>query len=135
MGKREGVMAVNVGPDPFGSQGPELNPDFVDRLASSLDKADRYRRRHLLVKRGRSVLLAILLLGPLVAWHLTYTSPQGAHVVVDVLAWLALFLDVGVHLDTSLLAFLGLQALPAVVGVLLFLLVTVTLLWQEQPKS
>jgi hypothetical protein len=55
-------------------------------------------------------------------------SPGGVHVYVNVLAWLTFILDVGVHVDTVVLAYLGFQALPTIVGFVLFILLTVTLL-------
>jgi hypothetical protein len=62
-------------------------------------------------------------------------SPDGVHVGVSTLAWITAILDVGVHLDTAILSYLGLQALPTVVGFLLFVLVTVTLLGTSKEDS
>jgi hypothetical protein len=69
-----------------------------------------------------------LLIGPVIAWHVFLAGPGGTHTYVDLLAWLTFFLDVGVHGDSAVLSYLGLQALPTIVGFLLLLLLTVTLL-------
>jgi hypothetical protein len=109
---------------------PELREDFASRLDSSLARADRERRRHLIIARLQALLPIVLLVGPIVGWRLMLASPDGPHVTINALAWIAFLLDVGVHLDTTLLASLGLQALPSIVGVLIFILVTATLLGQ-----
>jgi hypothetical protein len=51
-------------------------------------------------------------------------SSSSAHVAIDTLAWITFLLDVGVHVDSSILAYLGLTLLPTIVGVLLLLLIT-----------
>jgi hypothetical protein len=73
-------------------------------------------------------LLVLLLAAPIVGWQLTLAFPDGFHVAITALAWLAFILDVGVHLDTSFLSYLGLQAIPAIVGLLLLAMVTAWLL-------
>jgi hypothetical protein len=47
---------------------------------------------------------------------------------INGLAWLTFLLDVGVQVDSAVLSYLGLQALPTIAGVLLFVLVSVSLL-------
>jgi hypothetical protein len=103
-------------------------PDFTSRLEQALARADRERRRVIWLRRLRAALPIVLLIGPIVGWRLILVSPDGVHVGVATLAWVTAILDVGVHLDTSILSYLGLQALPSIVGFLLFILVTVTLL-------
>jgi hypothetical protein len=110
----------------------KLPDDFVDRLGDSLRVADRGRRRHLWLARLQRLVVVCLLVGPVVGWHLMEVSPGGPHVYVDALAWLAFFLDVGVHADTAVLSFLGLQPLPSIVGFLLLVLLTVTLLTETR---
>lgn len=107
----------------------ELPADFAQRLEASLRDADRERRRLHLVERLRFVLLLVLLIGPLVAWRLMQVSASGAHVMIDSLAWLAFVLDVGVHIDSAVLAYGHLQAIPSVVGIALGVLVAARLLW------
>jgi hypothetical protein len=103
-------------------------PDFAARLEDALTRADRDRRRMLWLRRLRAALPVVLLIGPVIGWRLILVSPDGVHIGVDTLAWITAILDVGVHLDSTILSYLGLQALPSIVGFLLFVLVTVTLL-------
>ena len=107
----------------------ELPADFAQRLEASLRDADRERRRLHLVDRLRFVLPLVLLIGPLVAWRLMQVSASGAHVMIDSLAWLAFILDVGVHVDSAVLAYVRLQAVPSIVGAALGVLLAVRLLW------
>jgi hypothetical protein len=72
--------------------------------------------------------LVLLLAAPILGWQLTLAFPDGFHIAITALAWLAFVLDVGVHLDTSFLSYLGLQAIPAIVGLLLLAMVTAWLL-------
>lgn len=104
------------------------SPEFTDRLAAALEAADRGRGRRLLAQRATQVLPVLLLVGPIIAWHVMSISPNAVHLTINMFAWTAFLLDVGVHTDTSLLRYLGLSALPAVVGVLLFALVGLTLI-------
>lgn len=113
----------------------ELTGDFAQRLETSLRAADRYRRRRHLFDRLRLVLPAVLLVGPLVAWRLMQASPNGVHVVIDTVAWLAFYLDVGVHIDSALLAYGSLQAVPSVVGVALGILLAARLLWYRRDDA
>src|SRR5579884_352599 len=112
-----------------------LPPDFAARLEPALARADRERRRRLLLRRLRTLLPVVLLIGPIVGWRFMLVSPDGVHVGVATLAWITAIIDVGVHLDTTVLAYLGLQALPSIVGFLLFLLVAVTLLTSTQDRT
>ena len=102
--------------------------DFAARLEQELARADRERRRVVWLRRLRAALPIVLLIGPIVGWRLILVSPDGVHVGVATLSWITAILDVGVHLDTTILSYLGLQALPSIVGFLLFILVTMTLL-------
>ena len=103
---------------------PLLAPDFSQRLEEALRDADQRRRRRRVTRRIKTALPWLLLVGPLIAWRLTLASPDGMHVGIGALAWIAFLLDVGVHADTVLLSYLGLQALPSVVGIVLLILVT-----------
>lgn len=123
-------MALDV--DDLQGREPELSPDFLARLDSSLQQADQERRRHLIFVRLRNVLPLLLLVGPLVGWRLTLASPDGVAIGVNALAWITFVLDVGVHVNTALLTYLHLQALPTLVGILLFGLVTTTVLWTSK---
>jgi hypothetical protein len=105
--------------------------DFSQRLEAFLAEADTERRRVLWVQRIRRLLPAVLLVGPLLGWRLMVTTGTGSHVVVHALAWLTFLLDVGVHIDTAVLSYLGLRALPSVVGCLLFVLLAFSLLGGE----
>jgi hypothetical protein len=107
---------------------PSLDPEFSVRIESILTTADRERRRHQLWQRVQRALPLALLVGPLVAWRLILVVPGSAHVAIDALAWTAFVLDVGVHVDTAVLSALGWRALPTIVGVLLLILVSVSLL-------
>jgi hypothetical protein len=107
----------------------ELPADFVQRLEPSLQAADRERRRRHLIARLRVALPVALLIGPLIAWRLMLASPHGVHVMIDTLAWLAFLLDVGVHIDSAVLSYSNLQAVPSIVGIALALLLAFRLLW------
>lgn len=111
-----------------------LGHDFVDRLNASLDQADVERRRLARLRRLKQFLPLLLLIGPIVAWRLMLVSGDGVQVSLGVIAWLAFLLDVGVHIDTSLLTYLGMSWLPSVVGILIFVLVAVTLLHRDSPR-
>jgi hypothetical protein len=107
---------------------PSLDPDFSRRLESALQLADRERRRRQAVRRVQRALPVILLVGPIVAWRLILVTPGSAHVAINALAWLTFILDVGVHVDAAALSYLGLQALPTMVGALLLILISASLL-------
>jgi hypothetical protein len=111
-----------------------LPPDFTERLQRSLAAADGERQRRLWLRRARNALPLVLLVGPLLAWRLMLSTPDGTHVAVGALAWTAFLLDLGVHVDTSLLSFLGLSQLPSIVGALLMVMLTATLLWEESDR-
>jgi hypothetical protein len=111
------------------SMSVELPADFVQRLEPSLRAADRERRRRHLVARLRVALPVALLIGPLIAWRLVLASPDGVHVMIDTLAWLAFLLDIGVHIDSAVLSYSSLQAIPSIVGMALAVLLAVRLLW------
>lgn len=107
-------------------RGPDarLGTEFTERLEGFLQAADHDRRRHQWWRRVQSLLPLVLLVGPLLAWRLMAASPLGLHVIVDTLAWVTFLLDVGVRLDSAVMSYLGLQALPSIVGVLLLAVVT-----------
>jgi len=107
---------------------PELRTDFSQRLEVALQRADQQRRWRTLVRRAQPLLPIILLVSPIVGWRLMLTSPDGLHVTVAALAWVTSLLAVGVHVDTVVLSYLGLQALPSVVGCLLLAVITAWLL-------
>lgn len=123
-------MALDV--DDVRRREPELSPEFVARLEESLQRADHERQRHLRLLRLRKLLPLILLIGPLVGWRLTLASPDGVELGVNALAWITFVLDIAVHVDTALLAYLHLQALPTLVGIMLFAVVTTTVLWTSK---
>jgi hypothetical protein len=107
---------------------PELEGDFAGRLEASLSSADRDRRRRNVLRRLQAALPIVLLVGPIIAWRLLLATSGSAQVGISALAWLVFVLDVGVHLDSALLSYLNLEALPSLVGGLLFILVTAWLL-------
>ncbi len=113
----------------------ELPSNFGDRLESSLPSADRERRRRQVFTRLRFALPVVLLVGPLVAWRLMLASPSGAHVVIDALAWVAFLLDMGVHIDSAILTYSHLQAVPSIVGTALAVLFAVRLLWYPRDDA
>lgn len=113
-------------------QAPELPADFTERLEASLPQADQYRRRYVLAQRMRKVLPLILLVGPIAGWRLIVATGDGVHIAIGAVSWLAFVLDVGVHVNAAILSYLGLQALPSIVGIILFVLVTVTLLHSDR---
>lgn len=114
---------------------PELDASFTRRLELALPEADQRRRRRVVRHRLTRLALALVLIAPLAAWRLMLTTPDGVHVAINALAWLTFILDVGVHVDTSVLSYLGLQVLPSVVGGLLLVMIAVWLLFapREQP--
>ena len=128
-------MAVHARPPSRERDASQLAPDFAERLEGALVSADRERRRRMWYARGRRLLPIILLVGPIVAWRLMISTPTGLHVYIDALSWLAFILDVGVHVDASILGFLGLSALPTLAGALLFAMVTLTLLWTDGSRK
>lgn len=101
-----------------------LPADFADRLERSLRSADHERRRRTWYRRARALLPIILLVGPIIGWRLMLASPDGVHVGIAALAWTTFAVDVGVHVDTALLSYLGLSQLPTVVGAVLLVLLT-----------
>ena len=102
----------------------ELDEEFSRRLSLALPTADHERRRRAVYRRARSLLPIILLVGPLIGWRLILATPDAVHLAISMLAWVAFVLDIGVHLDTSLLTYLGLQSLPTIVGGLLLVVLT-----------
>lgn len=102
---------------------PALDEDFTQRLELTLPAADQTRRRRAIRHRVIRFIPFLLLIAPVVGWRLMLTSPDGVHVTINALAWLTFLLDVGVHVDASLLTYLGLQALPSIVGGLLLVLI------------
>lgn len=126
-------MALHVPSPNDSSHDSHLGSDFVDRLGAALEGADRARRRRAWLIRAQRVLPLVLLIGPIFGWRLMQTSPDGAQIAIAAISWVAFLLDVAVHADTSLLGSLGLQWLPTVIGLLLFVLVAVTLLWEREP--
>lgn len=123
-------MALDV--DDVRRHEPELSPEFLARLETSLEHADQERRRHLLLLRLRKLMPLVLLIGPVIGWRLILASPDGVKIGVNALAWITFVLDIGVHLNTALLSYLHLQALPTLVGLLLFVVVTTTVLWTSK---
>ncbi|HZU12722.1 MAG TPA: hypothetical protein VFB58_07765 [Chloroflexota bacterium] len=107
------------------------HPDFARRIERSLNGADTARRWHQWKERARLALPVVLLAGPVIGWHLLQHTPGSGHMAVAALATVAFILDVGVHLDTSLLSSLGLADLPTVVGLLLLVMVAASVLWRE----
>jgi hypothetical protein len=105
-----------------------LPADFGDRLERALESADRRRRTRAWSKRVLSLLPWVLLIGPIVAWRLLETTPDGVHVTIAALAWVTFLLDVGVHLDNSILSYLGLTELPTIVGLVILVALTCWLL-------
>ena len=113
---------------PQGRRAETLGSDFGWKLETALRAADQERRRRTLMRRVRKLFLVLLLAAPVLGWQLTLAFPDGFHIAITALAWLAFILDVGVHLDSSFLSYLGLQAIPAIVGLLLLAMVTAWLL-------
>jgi hypothetical protein len=111
-----------------------LPSDFTDRLERSLAAADDERRRRVWMARFRRALPVVLLIGPLIAWRLTLSTPDGVHIAITALAWITFVLDLGVHINTSVLTYLGLVELPSIVGVLLTLMLAVSLLWEAKDR-
>lgn len=112
----------------------QLSDEFLVRLEASMDHADQERRRHVALQKAQPLMFGLLLIGPIVAWRLMLASSGTVHVAVDALAWLTFGLDVFVRLDGSLLSYLQLQSLPSVVGLLLLILVSVTLLTAKRDE-
>lgn len=110
----------------------QLRPDFVVDVERSLQEADGARRKIQWLRRIRLSLPVALLAGPVIAWHLFAASPGGIHVVIGAIAWIAFLLDVGVHVNTTVLGALGLRALPTAVGALLLAMLSVSLLWRKK---
>jgi hypothetical protein len=107
---------------------PDLGDAFTRRVELSLVDADQRRRRRLWRQRVARVVPALLLISPVIGWRLMLARPDGVHVSVGALSWLTFILDVVVHIDSSVLRYLGLQALPTVVGVLLLIVITMWVL-------
>lgn len=119
-------MAIDV--DRSRDPEPQLDSDFALRLEQSLPRADHERRRRAWFGRLRAAAPVVLLIGPVIAWRLMLSSPDAVHIGINSLAWLASILDIGVHVDSVVLSYLGLKVLPSLVGILLFILVSITLL-------
>src|SRR5579875_27627 len=123
------VEQVNTAPGE-----PGLEADFVRRLQASLDAADRERRRVQIVRRLQAMLPVLLLIGPIVAWRLILVSRGTARMAIDMLAWITTILDVCVHVNSTLLSYLGLGALPTIVGMLVFAVLTASLLYESDDE-
>lgn len=102
---------------------PELDEAFTRKLELALPAADQRRKRRLVRERLVRLVPILLLIAPVIGWRLMLASPDGVHVSINALAWLTFLLDVGVHVDASLLSYLGLQALPSIVGGLLMIVI------------
>lgn len=112
-----------------------VSEEFYGRLEDTLRGADRARRRLEWYRRLRRALPIVLLAGPILAWHLMGSSAGGVRASLDFITWLALMLDVAVHVNSRLLTYLDLQPLPVIVGSALFVLVAVTLLTHREERS
>jgi len=127
-------VALKVNPQPArGKAGP--TNDFANRLEDALHRADRARARQPWVARGRVVLFALILAVPVIFWRLGGATHDGLGAAINALAWIAFLVDAGVHVDTSILSYLGLKALPVVVGIVIFGLVTATLLGGSEEEQ
>lgn len=124
-------MAIKAGSGEEISTHSSLGADFTERLEGSLDVADIERRRRDRMGRLVAVLPVLLLIGPVVMWKLTSATPGGEHVAVDALVSLTLVLDAGIHVNTAVLSYLHLEALPFIVGTLLLILSALWLMWEE----
>jgi hypothetical protein len=113
----------------------ELPSDFTSRLEASLQVADSERRRRALRAKLAALVPVVLLAGPLLAWVLTSATPGGEHIAVDGLVSLTFVLDAGLHVDSAVLSYLHLAALPALVGGLLLVMTALWLLWEDKPKT
>lgn len=123
---------VRTGP---AQQESALTTDFSQRLEVSLRRADQSRRWRIVLRRVKSLLPLLLLISPIVGWRLMLASPDGLHVTIGALAWLTSLLDIAVHVDSVILLYLGLQALPSVVGILLLVVITGWLLSAHDRRS
>lgn len=123
---------VRTGP---AQQESALTTDFSQRLEVSLRRADQSRRWRIVLRRVQSLLPLLLLISPIVGWRLMLASPDGLHVTIGALAWLTSLLDIAVHVDSVILLYLGLQALPSVVGILLLVVITGWLLSAHDRRS
>lgn len=128
-------MALKVESDPDQGSQEALDDEFAVRLEASLDRADVERRRHHWLQRMRAVVPLAILVVPILVWRLGGASHDGLRAAIDAVAWTAFLLDVGVHIDTGVLAYLGLRLLPALVGCLIFALVATTLLYTKSSKQ
>jgi hypothetical protein len=102
----------------------DLGEGFNRRLERALRAADVERRHRAIRRRVGSILTVLILVAPIIAWRLMLSTPDGVHIGIAALAWISFLLDVGVHIDSSILNSLGLQALPSIVGVPLLVLIT-----------
>ena len=114
-------MAVPIEP---AQTEPGLANDFSQHLEAALRRADQQRRRRAALRAVQSLLPVLLLVSPIIGWRLMLSTPDGTHLAVAALAWITSLLDVGVDIDSAILSYLGLQALPSVVGLLLLILIT-----------
>lgn len=111
-----------------------LDDAFTRRLALALPAADQRRRRRAVRHRLARLIPALLLVAPIAGWRLMLTSPDGVHASINALAWLTFVLDVGVHVDGTLLTFLDLQTLPSIVGGLLLVVIAAWVLSAPREK-
>jgi len=125
-------MALDVDPRPTLAEDPKLNPEFANRLEQSLERADQTLARRQWLGRIRTAAFVLILVTPILFWNLGGATHDGLGTSINLVAWLAFLLDVGVHINSGLLAYLGLRALPIAVGALIFVLVTVTLLGKSE---
>lgn len=97
-------------------------------ITLDLDAADSAKRRREARHQMLRVLPWLLLAGPVIAWQLLAVTQPSAHFLLDVLAAITMYLDIALHVDDRLLSAVNLQALPLIIGALVFALVSASLL-------
>ncbi len=103
-------------------------PVRTRNITLNLDAADSAKRRRQARRQVLRVLPWLLLAGPVIGWRLLAVTQPSAHLLISVLAGITMYLDIALHVDDKLLSAVNLQAVPLIVGALVFALVSASLL-------
>jgi len=130
------VRLGRLGERPASTAASGLSPDFDRRLEARLGLADAKRRRLSMVRRWRWTAFVFLPIVSAVCWAaLPWTFGVGATALIGFVSYLTLILAVASRIDAGFLSYLGLEAVPVVIDVLLLMGVVSWLVWASRPQA
>jgi len=103
-------------------------PVRARNITLDLVAADSAKRRREARHQVLRVLPWLLVAGPVIGWRLLAVTQPSAHFLLGVLAGVTMYLDIALHVDDRLLSAVNLQAVPLIIGALVFALVSASLL-------